>query len=946
MATTASFKQQCPSCEAMVPIRDSNLIGRKIDCPKCKYRFVVEEPADEVEADEDGSEEAPKKKRGARDEEEEGSKKSKKGKRRGADDEEGEGGGGKKGLSSKMMAMIGVGVVAVLALGGVGYWMMSDDAPKTNTAVKAGGTGPGPMAGGGISGPAKAADEEKDKAEEKPAESPKATMIGLDALTSLIHPEAEGVCTIRFKDLLSSDAGRAMFESPGSFRSDSLRKRLGLDVNDLEVLIQAWNFSKNWTYTILHTSKPIRTDLLATALHAKKVADKDRIEDQDYYVLDPNAWRDLVGRMATALLLQTAPDKIPARSGPLALRVFDDQTLVFAEVKALQDFLRVKGRFQARAPEPKADEGDAANGPATQGGRGRLGGGGKQPPSMPMPSAGGGGGGMQFGGQGQPPRLPGANPAAPGAEEPGEGTPSGNYLTVQPDLKRMLDRLERKHPVLALALDMREGAKKVDPLSLRTLTLEAFTNNVGFLGASLNLRNGIIFNLVANYIREDEAVRHQEALKTATKDIVAELSKHLNTNVEEIEDEEAQRVPGQPGQGRGAPGGGLRGGRGGPGGFPGMMPGMQMPGMQMPGRGGAGGRGPGLLPPALPGNNAIPGIGGGGLAGGTAQEKPKDTKPPGATVKLSFPELEPAMALLTVDVIDPTANSNFMNEKVRHLFLQQKGYLDIKDGKNRIQELAQAARKYPDVHQDPRTQQPQFPRGTAERIVPASRAGRPYLPDERVSWMADLLPFLSNELGSLSAEINRQKSWRDPENAVHAATLVPYFLDPQNGPESVWVKFPKVQLPVAATHYVGIAGIGLDAPEYSDTDTSVANKLGIFGYDRATRIADIKDGSANTIMIAEVPLTYKRAWMAGGGSTVVGVPEKNSVAPFVCTQREGKRGTNVIMADGSVRFISESVSDEVFKALCTYAGGERVNLMKDAPPVGETSDEPKEVKAQ
>src|SRR5438093_881856 len=52
MATTTSFKQQCPSCEAMVPIRDPGLIGRKIDCPKCKYRFVVEKPADaEVEPD-------------------------------------------------------------------------------------------------------------------------------------------------------------------------------------------------------------------------------------------------------------------------------------------------------------------------------------------------------------------------------------------------------------------------------------------------------------------------------------------------------------------------------------------------------------------------------------------------------------------------------------------------------------------------------------------------------------------------------------------------------------------------------------------------------------------------------------------------------------------------------------------------------------------------------
>src|SRR6516225_5630713 len=52
MATTAGFKQQCPSCEAMVPIRDPNLIGKKVDCPKCKYRFVVDDPGPGDEADE------------------------------------------------------------------------------------------------------------------------------------------------------------------------------------------------------------------------------------------------------------------------------------------------------------------------------------------------------------------------------------------------------------------------------------------------------------------------------------------------------------------------------------------------------------------------------------------------------------------------------------------------------------------------------------------------------------------------------------------------------------------------------------------------------------------------------------------------------------------------------------------------------------------------------
>src|SRR5262249_15692054 len=53
MATRTSFSVPCPSCEAKVPIRDPKLIGRKIDCPKCKYRFVVEEPAEQADADEE-----------------------------------------------------------------------------------------------------------------------------------------------------------------------------------------------------------------------------------------------------------------------------------------------------------------------------------------------------------------------------------------------------------------------------------------------------------------------------------------------------------------------------------------------------------------------------------------------------------------------------------------------------------------------------------------------------------------------------------------------------------------------------------------------------------------------------------------------------------------------------------------------------------------------------
>src|SRR6516164_3339738 len=102
MAMTAGFKQQCPSCEAMVPIRDTNLIGRKIDCPKCKYRFLVEDPGEAAEPDED---EAPV-----------SAKKGKAGPRRRDEDDEGDEAAKPKGGNNKMVLGIALGAVALVVL--------------------------------------------------------------------------------------------------------------------------------------------------------------------------------------------------------------------------------------------------------------------------------------------------------------------------------------------------------------------------------------------------------------------------------------------------------------------------------------------------------------------------------------------------------------------------------------------------------------------------------------------------------------------------------------------------------------------------------------------------------------------------------------------------------------------------------------------------------------
>src|SRR5437867_3037095 len=56
MAIGTSFKQQCPSCEALVPVRHASMVGKRIECPKCKDKFIVKSPATKKAADEDEDE--------------------------------------------------------------------------------------------------------------------------------------------------------------------------------------------------------------------------------------------------------------------------------------------------------------------------------------------------------------------------------------------------------------------------------------------------------------------------------------------------------------------------------------------------------------------------------------------------------------------------------------------------------------------------------------------------------------------------------------------------------------------------------------------------------------------------------------------------------------------------------------------------------------------------
>jgi hypothetical protein len=251
--------------------------------------------------------------------------------------------------------------------------------------------------------------------------------------------------------------------------------------------------------------------------------------------------------------------------------------------------------------------------------------------------------------------------------------------------------------------------------------------------------------------------------------------------------------------------------------------------------------------------------------------------------------------------------------------------------RSHIHQLAKGLKDYVDGRH-------QFPRGTEPR--PAGGLGSQ--PDERIAWTVELLPYIDPSFDDLvKTGVERNKSWNEGKNLHAAAMAIPYYLaaDPPDAvnktykPDSWRHRVPGVRAPVAAMHFVGISGIGLDSASYRIGDPATAKKRGIFHYDYATKTAEITDGLDQTIALIQVPPTFRTCWLAGGGSTVRGVPETDSLAPFVCTEYKGKPGTFAIMADGKVRFIAADMNPETFKALCTIAGGEKIENLDVIAPV-------------
>lgn len=190
---------------------------------------------------------------------------------------------------------------------------------------------------------------------------------------------------------------------------------------------------------------------------------------------------------------------------------------------------------------------------------------------------------------------------------------------------------------------------------------------------------------------------------------------------------------------------------------------------------------------------------------------------------------------------------------------------------------------------------------------PRARVSFHELDEGQFSWLATLeVEFPSTSRPGQFPLWDR--GWQDPINEEFVRRRLPALINPLVPQQVGEDRYP-------ISHYVGVAGLGVDGP------TLPANhpRAGIFGIDRVTRPEDIIDGAANTIMIAGVT--------SGLGSWAN--PE-TAIRPF--TQEPYINGPDgfgtgqddgmfVLMADGSVKFLSTQTDPVVLRRMTAMADG-------------------------
>jgi prepilin-type N-terminal cleavage/methylation domain-containing protein/prepilin-type processing-associated H-X9-DG protein len=201
-------------------------------------------------------------------------------------------------------------------------------------------------------------------------------------------------------------------------------------------------------------------------------------------------------------------------------------------------------------------------------------------------------------------------------------------------------------------------------------------------------------------------------------------------------------------------------------------------------------------------------------------------------------------------------------------------------------------------------------------------------------WAARILPFM--ELNSLAKNaIHYNLPLSHSANNVARLTVIGEFRCPSDPTQKSFVDPEDPgQLEMPVGNYVGVFG----TQNIHECETLPVGQQctsdGVFYHNSAVTIKDVRDGTSHTLAVGE------RTTALGFG-TWVGAPANDGCGPglvlgtgaYTPNSREDDihnfssrhpTGTNFLTADGSVRFISQYLDDQLFRACCTRAAGDNI----------------------
>jgi prepilin-type processing-associated H-X9-DG protein len=181
--------------------------------------------------------------------------------------------------------------------------------------------------------------------------------------------------------------------------------------------------------------------------------------------------------------------------------------------------------------------------------------------------------------------------------------------------------------------------------------------------------------------------------------------------------------------------------------------------------------------------------------------------------------------------------------------------------------------------------------------------------------------------------------------APNTTNLTNVLVPPYQCPSGSVTETPSGVTPTGkVAHYFGVMGPRGTNPTTNATYANISGAShgavatqGILGINTKTRMVDVTDGTSNTLLVGEISYkdancyrVWTRGWDGNASGTAKNVVNAINAVPYngsnnfndVSFGSQHGGGCNFVLADGSVRFVSQTISTSVYLSAASKDGNE------------------------